>query len=222
MRQRRDKTGLPPEYRLIPKRADGSPIFLILPPRMQASYDRKMRRCEEGWRATGDPRAISEAYWLTFCYRQVPSYWLGEAVEALVEERRGKGHARRAHERFIRLMRYEAVRDARAVRTAKGKLTPWEEAYAQAAAMLVDTPEAAAEPETVRKAYDTVIRDLKAGRGGLYFTPKSAALRRRRRATPPNLPLADVKKYGIPRGLLPCRRAYREPSQCALAHGFSI
>ncbi len=78
------------DHRVIPGDADGNPIFLILPAGVQASYDRKMKACEDGWRATGDPWAVAEAHTLTLLHRQVPPAWLDDAVWALAIQRRTK------------------------------------------------------------------------------------------------------------------------------------
>src|SRR5215831_2303763 len=85
---------------------------LVLPGGVRESYDRKMRNCEAGWRATGDPWAVAEAHTLTFLHRQVAPSWLDEAVWALAVKRRTKKYAKRAQERAIRFLRYEVVRDA--------------------------------------------------------------------------------------------------------------
>jgi hypothetical protein len=49
-------------HKHVPKDVDGNPVFLVLPPGVKASYDRKMRNCEAGWQATGDPWAVAEAH----------------------------------------------------------------------------------------------------------------------------------------------------------------
>src|SRR5512139_1447883 len=95
--------------RRIPSDAAGIPVFLTLPAGVQASYDRKMRSCEAGWRATGDPWAVAEAHTLTLLHRQVPPAWLDDAVWALAVKRRTKAHAKRAQEAAVRSMRYHAV-----------------------------------------------------------------------------------------------------------------
>jgi hypothetical protein len=155
------------EHPLIPRDANGDPVFLILPPGVQASYDRKMQNCEAGWRATGDPWAVAEAHTLTTLHRQAPPAWLDDAVWALAVSRRTKAHAKRAREAAIRLMRYEAVRDAHHLDGLS-----WEEACAQATKVYADNPDVAAEPDRMWKAYKRVKKDLRKGRGGLYFTPK--------------------------------------------------
>ena len=33
----------------IPRDSNGDPIFLVLPPAIQARYDRRMKRCERAW-----------------------------------------------------------------------------------------------------------------------------------------------------------------------------
>ena len=148
--------------------AAGIPVFLTLPAGVQASYDRKMKSCEAGWRATGDPWAVAEAHTLTLLHRQVPPAWLDDAVWALAVKRRTKAHAKRAQEAAIRLMRYEAVRDAHGLDGLS-----WEEAYEHATEILADTP-AAAGPDTMRKVYATVKKHLKKGRWGFVHRKSSA------------------------------------------------
>jgi hypothetical protein len=143
----------------------GDSVSLILPDGVRESYDRKMKSCEAGWRETKDPWAVAEATTLTFLHRQVTPLWLDEAVWHLAVNRRTKAHAKRANEAHIRFMRYEAVKYAHA-----DGLT-WEKAVARAVEVLAETL-AAAEPDSIWKSYKRVKADLKAGRGGLYFTPK--------------------------------------------------
>jgi hypothetical protein len=149
----------------IPRDAAGDPIFLILPENIRASYDRKLAACEAGWRETGDPLAVSEAAILVHLYRQPLPRWLAEAVAMLADDRRGRAHAKRALEAAADSMRYQAVCDAKAGRT-------WEAAYGQAADVLAGTP-ARGSADAMKRSYQKVKRDLRAGRGGLYFTPKS-------------------------------------------------
>src|SRR5262245_18384849 len=91
-------------YRHIPRDAAGDPIFFVLPPAMEASYERKLRRCERGWRATGDPAFVIEPQIQTFLHRQPPRLWLTEAAIALITKRRTKAHITRAFSAAIRLM----------------------------------------------------------------------------------------------------------------------
>ena len=133
---------------------------------VQASYDRQIKDWEACWRATGDPLAVAEAQTLTLLHRQVIPAWLHDAVWALAVKRRGKAHAKRAQEARIRFMRYEAVRDAHELDGLS-----WEKAREHAAKVLANTP-AAAESERMWKVYKRVKKDLKKGRGGLYFPPK--------------------------------------------------
>ena len=165
MRQKRDKKDLGPEYGHIPRDAAGDPVFLILPEGVRDTYDRWMASCKAGWLETGDPWAISTAHTMTMLHRQVSPLWLDEAILSLADNHRTKVHAKRAREAAVRLMRYMAGRDAR----ASGQT--WEAAYAKAERVLATNPAAAAEPDTMRKAYQEVKRDLRAGRGGRYFTP---------------------------------------------------
>jgi hypothetical protein len=152
----------------IPRDANGDPIFLILPPAMQAEYDRKLAACWAGWEATKDPAAPLEALILAHCYRQTTTnhFWLVEAACTLMLKRRTKGYITRHYNATIRWMRYAAVRDAE--RTGLS----WDDAYEDAAQKLANT-NARGEARTMRGAYDEVIGDLRAGRGALYFfTPK--------------------------------------------------
>jgi hypothetical protein len=166
MRQRRDKSGHGPEYRHIPKDAAGVPAFLILPDGVGASYERRMSNCKACWEATGDPWALSEAHTLVSIHRQAPPAWLDEAIYRLADRRRTKAHTKRAREAMIRSVRYQAVRD---VHDHDG-LT-WEEAYEAAERVLAEIPAVKASANVMRKAYMAVKRDMKAGRGGRYFTP---------------------------------------------------
>ena len=174
---------------------------MILPKGLRAKFDRWMADCKAGWVETGDPRAISAAHTMTVVYRQVSPDWLDEAIFSLADGRRTKEHARRAREASVRLTRYMAVRDAHYVDGL-----PWEKAYEKAADVLAnidgltremakaadvlatDPVMVAAEPDTLRKAYSDVKRDLKAGHGGRYFTPQKqnrAAFTSRRKQKSP-------------------------------------
>jgi hypothetical protein len=153
-----------PHYN-IPRDANGDPVYLILPDDIRRSYARYMLSCEAGWRETGDPAFVAEAQTWTHYHRQPIPAWLHEAVWALALRRRGRAHAARAKAAAIRLMRYQVVRDAQ-----RRGLT-WEAAYVHAADVLKQT-NARGEPDTMKAAYITVKMDLKAGRHGLYSTPK--------------------------------------------------
>ena len=166
MRQGRDKNGLGPEYEHIPRDASGNPVFLILPAGVRATYDRWMKNCRDGWLATEDPWAVTEAHFLTMIHRQVSPLWLDEAIHNLADKQRTKAHAKRAREASIRLLRYSAVRDAK-----RDGMT-WEASYAEAERVWASNPQVAATADVMRKAYVAVKKDLKAGRGGRYFTPK--------------------------------------------------
>ena len=183
MRQSRDKADPGPEYEHIPRDAKGDPVFLILPDGVRASYDRKMPQCEAGWRATGDPWAVSQAHTLTRLHRQVAPLWLDDAVFGLAARRRTRAHDKRAHEAEVRLMRYMAVRDAHAEGLS------FEKAYVHAAKALPlwnpAIPRVSA--NTMRLTYQTVKKDLKAGRGGRYFKP-----------FPRGLTVSPARPYGKP------------------------
>jgi hypothetical protein len=127
------------------------------------SQDAKLR----GWLATGDPWAVAEAMTLTTLHRQAPPAWLDDAVWALAVKRRTKLHAKRARQAHVRFMRYLAVRDAHHLDGLS-----WEDARVRAAEIYANNPDAAAEPDQMWKAYKRVKKDLRKGRGGLYFTPK--------------------------------------------------
>ena len=156
-----------------PHPAHDERVPLVLPPGVQASYDRKMKSCEAGWQETGDPWAVAEAHTLTTMHRQSPPAWLDDAVWTLAVNRRTEGHAKRAREAAIRFMRYEAVRYAHHLDGLS-----WERACEHAVKVLADTP-AAAGPELMWKTYKKVKKHLREGHGGRYFTPKQ---KRRSRA----------------------------------------
>ena len=203
-----------PHYN-IPRDAKGDPIFFILPPDIQQSYKRRLRACELGWAATGDPAFIVEALIWAHLHRQPNPLWLAEAAVALVRDRRTKTQANRVLERRVQWVRFTTVRDAkeqglrwlqtriesapkaiadlskkagneerieawkdfaedaklRAEKIRQRGWVTWEEARVLAAEGLCRT-EMKGEPDTMHKDYDRVKRDLKAGRGGLYFLPK--------------------------------------------------
>ena len=168
------------DHRGIPRDADGVPIWFRLPADIRAKYDRKLERCRARWRATRDPAFIVEALILSLLHRQPQELWLTEAACDLALKGRTKGYETRARNALKRLMRYQAVRDAkRSGRT-------WEEAYEHAANVLAETT-ARADPDTMRDTYAKVAKDLKEGRSGLYGMPKlpnkrlSDAVGRRRR-----------------------------------------
>jgi hypothetical protein len=159
----------------IPRDAAGDPVFLILRDGIRASYDRKLAACEAGWRATGDPAAVGEAVIYVHLHRQPLPRWLAEAVAMLADDRRGDAHAKRGLEAAADSLRYQAVRDAKAGRMAgglkdKGKVS-WETAYGRAAEVLAPTF-ARGSADTMKRSYQKVKRDLRDGRGGLYFAPK--------------------------------------------------
>jgi len=150
----------------IPRDSNGDPIFLVLPPAIQARYDRRMKRCERAWQATRNPLAFAEATTWAYFYRQPHPAWLHEASWVLAIKRQGKTHATRALNAAVFLQRYQAVRDAH----YKDGLS-WEDAYDRAAERSASTSWKA-EARTMKAAYIRVKKDLKSGRGGLYFTPK--------------------------------------------------
>ena len=152
-----------PHYNL-PRDADGMPEYFILPDGVRRTYERWMRAEEAGWRETGDPTFAATANSLAIFHRQPPPMWTHEAFWVVALGRRGKRHAARAKAAAIRLMRYQAVRDAQ-----RSGLT-WDEAYVRAAEVLKDSY-ARGEPDTMRTDYCTVKTDLKNGRHGLYSHP---------------------------------------------------
>jgi hypothetical protein len=168
----------------IPLDADGVPIFFILPPELRAKYEKKLARCEAGWRATSDPLFVREALLLTYLHRQLSLLWPIEPACDLIAGQRTKGDHTRAYNAAIRRMRYEAVRDARGGGPKHGGLS-WEKAYKRAAEVLAPT-RAAAEPSTMKMHYNEVKSDLKNGRGGLYALPKI-----------PRAKLGDVLKSSV-------------------------
>ena len=152
----------------IPHDADGNPIFLILPPDMQAEYDRKLEMCRAGWQATDDPAAPMEALVLAYCYRQPPQFWFVEAACMVMSKRRTKRYMTRRYNATIKWMRYEQVRHA-----VREEGLHWPQAYRRAAERLAKTT-AKAEWPSMKADYDEVARDIKQGRGALYvFMPKT-------------------------------------------------
>jgi hypothetical protein len=150
----------------MPRNADEVPIFFVLPPELQASYDKKMRRCERGWQTTHDPAFVGEAQILTHFYRQPLPRWLTEVVAYMwAAKRRSKEHIARAFNARIRFMRYEAVQ------AAKRAGLSWDAAYAHAAELLAGT-RAAGRPRTMKADYIEVKADLNDGRGARYFIPR--------------------------------------------------
>ena len=81
-------------HRHIPRDADGSPVFLILPTELQAEHDEHMAQCEAGWRETGDPAFVGEAVSFTNALRQPVPRWLSDAVLALTIECRSRPQTR--------------------------------------------------------------------------------------------------------------------------------
>jgi hypothetical protein len=186
----------------VPRDADGVPIFLILPPGVRESYERKMAHCEAGWRATGDPAFFAEASILMYLHRQPQPLWFAEAACTLAWKRRaeGKRFAKRVLDAHVHFLRYEMLRDAKedGLRwlqdwikdaTEKGDAARAEvlkrDAEKIAGRGRVTWPEAealaaaalsgtlaAAEGDTIRKDHDRVKADIKAGRGARYFPPK--------------------------------------------------
>jgi|KBSSwiStaDraftv2_1062776.scaffolds.fasta_scaffold1049917_1 hypothetical protein len=171
-----------PEYRYIPRRADGSPDYFILAPSRgafisrdgmftlwapsatRAKYDRWMKRCEDGWRETEDPGFVTEAIVHVMSFRQTIPAWLDDAVYAVCKNRRTPEQEKRARERAAHLARHLAVGQA------KINGSSWNDAYDHAEQVLAKTP-AAADAETCRKSYALVNRDFKAGHRGLYTEP---------------------------------------------------
>ena len=119
-----------------------------------------------------DPLAVDEAMKWAFAYWQPPSRWLHEAVEQLAHKQRTKDDANRAVSRAKKAMRHQAVRDARWPdgRSKPHKLS-FEKSYDRASEVLAGTM-APGEPETMKKHYGDVARDLREGRGGLYHMIK--------------------------------------------------
>jgi hypothetical protein len=148
------KRDLRPEYQHIPLDAPldaaGDPVFLILPPGVQESYDAKMRKCEAGWLETRDPLFVAEAITLAGTHRQPIRMWLDDAVYELAIGRRTPERAKAAQDAANRLMQYLAVRDAH----DRDGLT-WEQARVRVAEAL------GIAEDTVWKGYKAVKRRLK-------------------------------------------------------------
>ena len=164
----------------IPTDENGVPIFFVLPPAARAKYERKMERCERGWRTSGDPAFVSEAQIHIDLHRQPPPLWLSEAIIELCAKRRTKGYATDAYNAAVRQMRYEAVLEA------QRRGMSWEAAYATAAEALAGT-RAKGEALTMKAAYVDVVRDLKNGRTDRYLQPHI-----------PNMTLGDARRRKPP------------------------
>jgi hypothetical protein len=158
------KTAARDPHRDIPKDANGDPIFLVLPDGVRAKYERKLAKCERGWRASGDPAFIAEAEIHAHLHRQPKPLWHSEAVLELCAKRRTKGYATRVYNAAVRRMRYEAVREA------ERRGMTWNDAYEAAAEALHGT-RAAGAASTMKDAYVEVAADFKNGRGGRYLWP---------------------------------------------------
>jgi hypothetical protein len=65
-------------------------------------------------------------------------------------------------------MRYEAVRDAHHLDGLS-----WEKACEHAAELFMNNLDVAADPRAMWQSYKRVKKDLRKGRSGLYFTPKT-------------------------------------------------
>jgi hypothetical protein len=147
----------------IPRDASGDPVLLVLPPPVQASYDRRMRKCELGWQKTGDPAFLIEARVWVRNYRQLPPRWLDDAIDKLITDR-PKRHRTRAHNAVVKWMRFAAVRAAH-----KSGLS-WPKAYERAADDLANTMAKGA-PGTMKDDYCTVKADFDEGRSRRYLQP---------------------------------------------------
>lgn len=150
----------------IPLAKDGYPIFFVLPPGVQATYERWMATCRAGWGETGDPAFVIEAQAYIATHRQPPPLWLTKAIcEVLTKKRAQKGFATRALNAAIRRTRHATVLAAR-----RSGLT-WKEAYRRATGNLAGTA-ARGTAATMKAAYDRVQGDFKSGHFGLYIAPK--------------------------------------------------
>jgi hypothetical protein len=174
MQQKRDKTrsqsAADDAHRGIPRDAKGDPIFLILPPVMRARYDKQMAQCESAWRK-GELLAVAEAAVRSQLYRQPIPAWLADAIVELAVKRRTPKQAKQYREAQKDLARYILVRDLKV--GIPGHYEPiadltWEEAYAEASCMLEGTLAKGGE-DTMKRAYEDVRNDLKAGHSGKYL-----------------------------------------------------
>jgi hypothetical protein len=96
-------------HKHIPRRADGSPVFLILPPGVLQSYERRIRACERAWRDRCDPAAIAQAAIWASNYRQPHPKWLTDAIQVLAK--RTDYDVKRERDAAKRLARHQAVHD---------------------------------------------------------------------------------------------------------------
>jgi hypothetical protein len=142
----------------------GAPVFVILEPGVQATYDFNLKRCELGWQRTADPAFLIDAIMWIGTHLQPLPLWLSKALISCLVKGRTKKQAADAYNAAIRFIRYSVVRDAQ--RSGKS----WEQAYDQAAEDLAGTL-AAAGPDMMKAAYIKVVADLKKG-GKFYQFPR--------------------------------------------------
>jgi hypothetical protein len=140
----------------IPRDAEGNPTYVC-----------DMMTCKEGWRATQDLAFIIDALILTHRHRQPLPTWLNDAAISLLTEQRANGCTTNATTRSAHFWRWTAVRDGH-----YGKGLPWEKACEFAAEELKDT-HAAGVSGTMWSSYKKVMKDLRAGRAGIYLWPPS-------------------------------------------------
>jgi hypothetical protein len=169
-------------HRHIPRDADGDPIFLILPPGVRQSYERRMKRCERGWADRQDPAALAQAAIHAHHHRQPYPTWLVEALVVVAIGSRTSDDAKRERDAAVHLKRYLTIRDylwrvidGRWVRrtandTPDGEKPTWERARKYASNRLVGMP-AAGGTDAMKKSYEWVRKHMKAGRSGVFFTP---------------------------------------------------
>jgi hypothetical protein len=132
-----------------------------------------MASCEAAWRE-GEILAVAEAAEWSRQFRQPIPAWLADAVVEFAVKRRSPAQAKRHRAAQTDLARYMLVRDLKVgipgVYEPTADLT-WEKAYAEASRMLDGTLAKGSE-DTMKRAYEDVKNDLKAGHSGKYFMLK--------------------------------------------------
>jgi hypothetical protein len=160
----------------IPLAEDGNPEYFVLPDGVRVSYQRQMARCEQGWKATGNPGFVKEAQLWAFFHRQPSPLWLVEAGIALAERRarEDKGYTKRALAAVRDQMRFEAVLAAPEPRTCSSlttrKLWTWTDRYKFAARELIGT-RGAGGWKTAKRSYQQVKREGLQRRRGRFLLP---------------------------------------------------
>jgi hypothetical protein len=153
------------EHDHIPKNAEGTPVFFILPDGIKARYERWLGSSKRTWLATGDPGALRKAVFDVKLHRQTMPDWLFDAIVTILTDMRSADDVKRAQSAFLHSQRYQAVRDAVAFDAAAGSTLSIDEASARVAkAFKRELGKAAA----VKRSYFKVKKALQQGRGAAF------------------------------------------------------